>query len=187
MTRKQQKDVERAIAGDDRAFSRLYAIHVDGVFRYVLFRVRNSPDAEDVTQQVFEKAYRSIGGLRDVSRFRSWLYSIAHSEVVNWLKSRATRPEFVELPADWHSLPGGTDEGPLSAVDRHLTVERILESSPALTDLQAQVIALRFVAGLSVQDAAAVLNRSQGAVRNLQYHALISLRRSLSAAEEDGP
>jgi RNA polymerase sigma-70 factor, ECF subfamily len=179
--------VARAVRGEAGAFGRLYQAHVQTVYDYVHFRVRDSATAEDLTQDVFMSAFHSVGSLRDLDRFRGWLLRIAHNRVANHWRDRARD---VGLDAgSGEECGSGEDAGPgssalpdrsacpLEAVETRLTADAVLAASEHLTDLQRQVIALRFVAGLSVAETGEAMGRSENAVKNLQHHALAALRR----------
>lgn len=179
--------VERTLRGEPGAFGRLYQRHVEGVYNFVHFRVRDDRVAEDLTQDVFVNALRGLPQLRDPARFRPWLLRIAHHRVLNHWRARSGAPDEVELPADDDpatSPPGllaAAADGPLASLERRLDADDIAAALGTLTDLQKQVVALRFIAGLSVAETADAMDRSVSAVKNLQHHALHALRRRLGA------
>src|SRR5437762_6742034 len=81
--------IQRAQRGDAGAFAELYDEHLDRVFRHVLYRVGNRADAEDLTQQVFLRAWQALGRYRITgSPFIAWLLTIAHNLVVDHYKAR---------------------------------------------------------------------------------------------------
>ena len=179
--------VARAVRGEVGAFGQLYQRHVDAVFHYVHFRVRDVGQAEDLTQEVFINALKGIVDLRDHGRFRQWLFRIAHRQVLNHWRSLGSRPRVAdplpgEDPDDRLDRIARSPE-PTVPIDERCAAEDVLAATARLTDLQQQVIALRFVGGLSVGEAAAAMDRTENAVKNLQHHALAALRRHLNAAE----
>lgn len=181
--------VERALRGEPGAFGRLYQRHVEGVYAFVQFRVRDDRVAEDLTQDVFVNALRGLPQLRDPARFRPWLLRIAHHRILNHWRARSGAPDEVELPAEDDPaappLPAqlaAAGDGPLASVERGLDADAMRAALATLTDLQQQVVALRFVGGLSVAETAHAMDRSVSAVKNLQHHALRALRRRLEAA-----
>jgi RNA polymerase sigma-70 factor (ECF subfamily) len=176
----EQQLVERAVRGEHGAFSRLYQHHVDDVFNYVMFRVRDQGVAEDLTQDVFVNALGAISNLRETWRFRNWLLRIAHNRVANHWRSAGRAPSSVELEPD-HEV--ALEESEKEVTETRLSAEEVLSASAKLTELQQQVIALRFVAGLSVAETAEAMDRSVGAVKNLQHNALASLRKRLAAED----
>jgi RNA polymerase sigma-70 factor (ECF subfamily) len=165
--------VARAIGGDSEAFGDLYEHYLDHIYRYVYCRVRNHGEAEDLTENVFLKAWEALPRSRPrASRFRAWLFRIAHNTVVD--RYRAHKPvASLDQVGEIH------DESPMP--------ERALESQQAMTRLAAafarlkpryrQVVLCRFVGELSHAETAAVLGTSEGNVRVLQHRALQRMRR----------
>lgn len=180
--------VERAQAGDAEAFGRLYELHVDRVYGFVLFRVRDRTLAEDLTQEIFIQAMRGIGSFDWRGSLAPWLLRIARNAVVDHWRRLGRRPEraqtAVEAGEDEEdSLIGRMadeeSEKAVATAEQALDRGKIEEASEALTDLQQQVIALRFTAGLSIRETAEVMDRSEGAIKNLQHHALKALKKQL--------
>ena len=94
--------VQRARQGDQEAFARLYEAHFDKIFRYVVLKIRNQAEAEDMTQQVFVKAYESIGSYQSQGvPFTAWLFRIAHNQMVDYVRKQSRKPT---VPLD-ESLP----------------------------------------------------------------------------------
>ncbi|MFQ5923219.1 MAG: sigma-70 family RNA polymerase sigma factor, partial [Anaerolineales bacterium] len=76
--------VSRAVAGEAHAFGRLYESHMDAIYRYIYFRVGEPAQAEDMTEEVFVKAWEALPNYRPTEHpFTSWLYRIAHNLVVD--------------------------------------------------------------------------------------------------------
>ncbi len=88
-TSKETLLVQRAIGHDPEAFGRLYDMHVDRVYRHIYYRVGNVTDAEDLTQQVFLKAWQAIDRYKKMSSpFIAWLMTISHNTVVDFYRTR---------------------------------------------------------------------------------------------------
>ncbi|MCL0058061.1 sigma-70 family RNA polymerase sigma factor [Dehalococcoidales bacterium] len=81
--------IQKAITGDADAFGKLYDMHVDQVYRHIYYRVGNVADAEDLTQQVFLKAWQAIGKYKKTaSPFLAWLMTISHNLVVDYYRTK---------------------------------------------------------------------------------------------------
>ena len=81
--------VERAAGGDFEAFGELYSIYLDRIYRYVFYQVKDKMSAEDITEEVFAKAWKAIHSCRGRAQtFSSWLYRIAHNHMIDYLRSR---------------------------------------------------------------------------------------------------
>ena len=172
--------VGRAQKGDAAAFAVLYEDYYDRIFRYVSFKTGNSLEAEDITAEVFVKMLESIDSFKwQGYQFSSWLFRIAHNLVVDHFRKRGRR-HIVAL-----------DDAPAAAteynpdLDRKLDVDMsmvpVQEAMKDLTDLQREVISLRFAAGLSVAETARAVGKKDNAVKALQHAGIKKLRGILSA------
>ena len=175
--------VQRARQGDHEAFARLYEAHFDKIFRYVVLKIRNQAEAEDMTQQVFVKAYESIGSyqLQGVP-FTAWLFRIAHNQMVDFVRKESKKPT---VPLD-ESLPIMDDSDLEGEVETKMEMEKVVLATKQLTKAQREVISLRFAGGLSITEAARTMRKSEGAIKALQHSAILALRKTLLAGEQGG-
>jgi RNA polymerase sigma-70 factor (ECF subfamily) len=169
--------IDRARGGDRVAFAELYDAHCDAVYRYVLYRVREPSDAEDLTSEVFTRAFANIHRYRWQGKsFLAWLYTIARNAVTD--RRRRERPT-----VDLDDAYGVAEEGP-TAHDRAVRGEQVDALRGAvkhLTTEQQEVLVLRFVENMSSRQVAKVLGKNEGAIRALQFRALGRLRKILTA------
>src|SRR5262245_50670383 len=87
--RSEQDLVTQAIAGDTEAFGELYGLHRESIYRYIIVRVESAAEAEDLTGQVFLKAWEALPGYEQrEARFSSWLYQIARNLVIDHQRAR---------------------------------------------------------------------------------------------------
>ena len=178
----EQALVRRAQQGDKEAFADLYESHFDKVYRYLTLKTGSRTEAEDMTQQVFVKAYRSIRSFKwKGPPFSSWLFRIAHNVMVDFFRRQAKRPT---VPLNESLVAGGED--PMKVVELRFDVERVAAATWRLTDAQQEVISLRFAGGLAIAEVAQAMGKSQGAVKALQHSAIAALRRLLLPAGDDG-
>jgi len=144
------------------------------IFRYARLRLGNADRAEDATAEVFEQAWRSVGSFEDRGLPpRAWLFGIARNVVGSHRRWLFRQPPQVALEA--FDGPGG---------DSGLSAER-LDLAQAIADLEpphAEVISLRFLNGLSLEETAATLGISIDAVKGRQARALLALRARLAEA-----
>ena len=175
----EQDLVHRAQNGDKEAFTELYEAYFGKLYRYVVVRIGNRAEAEDMTQQVFVKAYKSISSYRWRGvPFSAWLFRIAHNLVVDFFRKESTRPT---VPLE-ESLMASNDNVQ-QVVERRLDVERVMAATRQLTAAQREVISLRFAGGLAIAEVARVMNKNEGAVKALQHSAIAALRRVLLVGE----
>jgi RNA polymerase sigma-70 factor (ECF subfamily) len=172
--------VERARAGDPEAAGWLYERYVERIHRYVYLKVGDSTEAEDITEQVFLKMLEAIDSFRwQGSSFASWLFRIAHNQVIDQARKRSRHPQ-VSLEPAGTLIPSEADD-PYRLAEQS-DFRRHLESCMTeLTDLQAQVIQLKFWGGLSNAEVALIMDRTEGAIKALQFSALQNLKKLMSA------
>jgi RNA polymerase sigma-70 factor, ECF subfamily len=174
--------ITRAKSGDAGAFGELYTRYAGLILRYLYARLREQESAQDLTQEVFVRVIKGIGGFefRGEKSFLGWLYTIAG----NVLIGQARRKRAVSTPLD-ESLelvdPHGQD-AVHSIFDRVALEQAIVQ----LTEDQQQVLTLKFFADMTNQEIAAALGRTEGAVKALQHRALHALQQILER-ERDGP
>jgi|SRR5579859_4670695 len=165
--------IERARGGDRAAFAELYDTHVDSVYRYLLYRVREPSDAEDLCSEVFTRAFANIHRYRWQGKsFLAWLYTIARNAVTD--RRRRERPT-VEIDNAY----GLAEDGP-TAHERAVhgeTVDALRGAVRHLTTEQQEVLVLRFVENRSSREVAKMLGKNEGAIRALQFRALGRLRK----------
>lgn len=169
----EEKLINQAKNGDEHAIAGLYNEHVQAIYRYVFYRVRDEATAEDLTSDTFLRAFEGLETFeyRGVP-YRAWLYRIAYARIVDFHRKQGRR---IQQPLDTVTLISDTDlEGDAS---HNLRVEQIAELLPRLTDSQQEVIILRFIEGYSIEETAQHMGKSDGAVKALQHRALRSLAR----------
>jgi len=167
--------IRRAQQQDQEAFAQLYEEHFNKIYRYVALRIGDKTEAEDVTQQVFINALRSISSFKWKGiPFAAWLFRIAHNQVVDYLRKKTKQ---ATVPLD-ESL-ASSDSNPQLMAEHRLDIEQLLLATKRLTRAQREVIALRFAGELSTVQVAKVMGKSQGAVKALQHSAIVALRKAL--------
>ena len=167
--------VARARAGDSTAFGQLWLDLSPRVAAYL--RAHGVADAEDVTSDVFLAVFRQMdrfsgGG----SAFRAFVFTVAHRRQVDWHRQRTRRGTWLTLEEGPEPATPSAESAVMAAISDH----QVVKALGALTPDQRSVLALRVVAGLSLEETATVLGKDLGAVKSLQHRALSRLRRKLS-------
>lgn len=176
----QEDLIKRAVHGDRAAFGTLYERHLDAIFRYVYFRVGNSADAEDLTEDVFVSAWENLSTFKPEGQnsFLSWLYRIAHNRVIDHYRKRQ--------PQSWTSEQLALEEAIIPSVEEaaHISFDtrRLAKAISQLEETEQEVIILRFIEGLSHGEVANVIEKSEGASRVIQHRALLNLKTLLQGA-----
>jgi RNA polymerase sigma-70 factor (ECF subfamily) len=168
--------VQRARIGDQQALADLYDLYFPRIYRYVLARTGNPPEAEDVTEEVF---VRMLGGIANFewrqAPFAAWLFRIAHNQVVSNARKNGVRRHDTSLSV---SIADQSPD-PLSRVEDRLHFEQIFDVARCLPQAQREVLWLRFAVGLSVGDTARALGKHEGNVKVLQHKAIAKLQKLL--------
>jgi RNA polymerase sigma-70 factor, ECF subfamily len=171
--------VERSRAGDRFAFEELVRRHADRLYAVVLRFVADADEAEEVTQEAFLRAWRSIGRFEGRSRFFTWIYRIG----INEAKRRAERKPLASAAAsiedspiedapDWSDAP----EFRAEQSDLRRPLEEAVRALPP--EYRAPLI-LRDVEGLSTQEAAEVMELGEAAFKSRLHRARLAVRRSV--------
>ncbi len=171
-----RKLVERAQKGDREALEELYLIHFDRIYSYLHMTVGNKHDAEDLTTQTFMKMLESIGKFRwQAVPFSAWLFRIAHNLSMDHFRAnRRWQPE-EEVPEPEPDEESSAEAEAMHSIGRKSMLELIED----LSGEQQQVLTLKFVFNFSNAEAAAILEKTEGAVKSLQHRALASLQKQL--------
>ena len=173
--RRERRLVEAACQGDRSAIEALYRTYYDPIYRYVLLRLGSVAAAEDVTSQVFLGMLQGLRRYRDEGRpFLAWLYAIAQKQVAFYLRRENRTRDAVDLDAV-AELAADT-AGPHATVEERELRSAIARALRRLPDGQREVVMLRYILGFSVAETAAVIGRTEGAVKQLQLRALAGLK-----------
>lgn len=140
-------------------FKNIYEKWLNPVYRYCYFRVGNKNDAEDLTSQIFLKAYEGLSFYRHRGYFSAWLFSIARARVTDFYRKQKK-----DLPIfEANEIP---DEIDLSAqVAKNMVLNQVHTIIHKLSDKDQELIRLRFVAGLTYREIGDLLHRKEDTVR----------------------
>ena len=168
--------VDAAKRGDRGALEELYLIHFDRIYSYLHVTVGNRHDAEDLTTQTFLKMLESIGKFRWGSApFSAWLFRIAHNLAMDHFRSRRRWQPEEEVPEP----PGEEEPSAELAAMQTIGRESMLKLIERLSPEQQQVLTLKFVFNLPNAEVAAILDKTEGAIKSLQHRALVSLQKQM--------
>ena len=171
--------VNTAKSGNPDAFAELYDAYVDRIYRYIYFRVSDDVTAEDLTSQVFLNAWESLDRYQvGNSPYLALLFTIARNLVIDHYR---VKKETVDFDAMIQAKAGGPD--PDEEVQSRFDMQAIRNALQFLTEEQQQVLALRFVTGLSTEEIAKLMDKREGAIRALQMRALQALTKYLEEKE----
>jgi RNA polymerase sigma-70 factor (ECF subfamily) len=167
---------ERSRAGDADAFAELYRRYLTPVYRFLFRRVGGDVSAaEDLTSQVFLEALNSLSGYRERGRLVAWLFTIARRRLADRYRASGV-DSLEEVPEARLGISDG--------LEQHEDLQRLKQLLVTLDDEKRELLQLRFSAGLSFVDMAAVLGRKEAAVKMSFYRILERLRAQWEADNE---
>ncbi|MBI5301707.1 MAG: sigma-70 family RNA polymerase sigma factor [Chloroflexi bacterium] len=173
MSESEEQLIERAKRDPD-AFGVLYEQNVDRIFSYIVYRVGDAREAEDLTARVF---FRALARIRDYRQrgipFIAWLYRIAHNLVANWYRDTSRRRD---IRLDDAVMVAEKHAGPEHLAERNDQARALLDVIRRLPEERQQVLILKYVEGLSNAEIAQVMGRSEGAIKSLYHRTLLELR-----------
>lgn len=168
--------VLQAQAGNAEAFGQLYDAYMERIYRFIYFRVEDQQTAEDITSQVFLRAWNNLDRFRlGRTPYLAWLYTIAHNAVIDHYRTRkvTTALEDVRLSQPDYA------EVVENVIDIEVEMKSIKSAMQTLTGDQQQVLRLKFIEGMSNDEIARHLGKREGAVRALQMRGLRALAKQL--------
>jgi RNA polymerase sigma-70 factor (ECF subfamily) len=173
--------IARAQNGSPADAGELYMRHYLSIYRYLFYRTGDALTAEDLTAEVFLKMVRALPSYRSgIVPFQAWLFQIARNMSIDHHR-RSQHYPLVELD---ENLDGGDPEMD-RMVDFHLTSLDLVEGLKKIEESQRDVLVLRFVEGMAINETAIVLHKSIDAVKGLQRRGLQALKTLLNHLEVD--
>lgn len=178
--------VNRSKIGDIEAFEELISKYQKRVFNIVLRIVGNADEAEDVSQEVFLKVFKSIAGFKGNSSFYTWLYRITINECMDFIKKRKKTAAYsldAPLETDEDELKKEVEDKSESTedkVERKEVREYIVKALMTLTAEYRSVIVLRDIQGFSYEEIAHILKCPEGTVKSRINRARSELKNRLS-------
>lgn len=172
--------IARAKDGDETAVSALYQAYAQLIFQYVSYRVDSHATAEDITADVFLRMVRGLRTFEDRGLpFGAWLFRIAANQVTEHYRQHkqvTLTPLFDTERSD--------DTDPFDRLANQEEHQRLREALRTLPAEYQDVLILRFMKSLTHTEVAAILNKSETAVRSIQHRALKALGDQLDASNK---
>jgi RNA polymerase sigma-70 factor, ECF subfamily len=169
--------VQQAIKRDRAAFSVLYERCVDRVYRHVYYRVSDHAEAEDITQEAFVRAWKAIDKYKKTGApFVSWIITIAGNLVIDHYRKQQRVLITDEIETVYEKDLDNRIPGPEKQAEMNFDNAMIKKAVLRLNGDKQKVILMHFIDGLSYEEIARALNKSEGAIRVIQYRALSELR-----------
>jgi RNA polymerase sigma-70 factor, ECF subfamily len=174
--------IQKAQQGLTEAFGDLYERYASTIFRFVCLRLGSPEDAEDLTEDIFIRAYNNLPKYDERGiPFAAYLFQIARNALIDYYRKNRnslTSIDDIEMT--------GMDPQPEDVVSRKLDFQDLQRMMENLPEDYRNVLTLRFLNGMSPEETALMMNRSEGAIRVLQFRALAALKRLLNRGGVDG-
>lgn len=175
--------LQRANSLDRDALGAIYDEYHQPMYSYIFRRVGDVETARDLTAEIFRRLLQAIqGGSGPRDNLRAWLYRVAHNIIVDHYRRQGNR-QLCPLEEDW--VAAGAN--PSKEVEQRIQLDRVRVALTRLTPDQQQVVALKFLEGMSNKEVAEITGKPVGAIKSLQHRALASLQRQLIPSEEEVP
>lgn len=182
--------VERIKQGDEKAFEILMTKHKRRVFMIAFHSTKNYEDAEDITQEVFFRAYRSIPSWEPRANFSTWLYKVTTNLCIDYHRARVRR-RMESVDDEESKLPDLRAEDLASdpeKVTEENEIRRIINKAieENLSGRQRDAFILYHYGGLQVKEVAEVLGVAEGTVKMHLFRAMTKLRKALKPLRDKG-
>lgn len=173
----ENKLIQNAIKGKASAFGSLYDYYQPKIYRFVLIKVGRREDAEDLTHQVFLSAFENIGSYKNLGHpFGSWLYRMARNQVIDFWRVRKHEPSLEAIDPEFFVSQASANFG----IDEKMEMEKVRAAIEKLKPEYQDVVIMRFIEDLPIKEVAATLDKSEGAIKLLQYRAVKELKKILA-------
>ncbi len=169
----EKKLIQKAQKGEREAFGEIYDAYLPKIYRFVYLKVSNKGDAEDITSQVFMRAWKNIRSFKFQGfPFSSWLYRIANNAVIDFYRTRKDSVDIESIAETAYAESRGTD----TEMDTEIEIDKVRSVLKLLKPDEQSVLIMKFVDELSNKEIAKTLEKTDGAVRVIQHRALKQMR-----------
>jgi RNA polymerase sigma-70 factor (ECF subfamily) len=189
--RSDEELVADCVAGDERAFSILVERHIKTVYSFVARFVGNAQDAEDIVQETFLKAWRSISRYRaEASRFKTWVMRIARNTSIDHMRKRKNIAFSEFDTADGHNVLAETlpddNDLPDELFARQQDVQFLQKAVETLPPEAREILLLHYTGGLTFLEIGEMLGQPQNTVKSRHHRAIQTLKKRLREVAPDG-
>lgn len=163
--------------GDEQAFGQIYDIWAQKVYRFIYFKIKDAPMAEELTSEVFLKAWQKLHLYRPQAdaKFSTWLYTVARNTIVDFYrKQTATELSFEDLP----------ETADLEGPELYREAGELETALAALSAEYEKVLRLRFVEGYPIAKVAQIMRKKEDNIRAISSRAVAKMRELLDSATD---
>lgn len=156
---------------DTESFGQVYDLFVEKIFRFVYLKVSSREDAEDITSEVFLRAWQYLGEQKKIDNLNAFLYQIARNLVVDFYRKRVQQPLPMINEEQLEAVPD-LDNNIFKKIDDELNHNNLTKVLSQLKDEYKEIIILRFIEEYSVEETAKIIGKTKSNVRVLSHRAL---------------
>ena len=172
--------IKKAIRGDSSAFGSLYDHYHSMIYRFVAVKVGSREEAEDITHQVFLSAWQNVKKYKHRGHpFSSWLYQIARNQVIDHYRAKKDEVSLEKFDPEFFIIPATASLD----ISTKLEIEKVHAAIKKMKPDYQDVIVMRFVEDISLKETAAIMKKTEGAVKLLQHRAVRELKKMLGERE----
>jgi RNA polymerase sigma-70 factor (ECF subfamily) len=171
--------VIKAQKGDKQAYGEIYDMFADRIFRFIRLKVKQKEQAEDILQDTFLKAWSGMKNFHAIDgkkiNFSGWLYKITYNCINDYFREYYRKPETLELNEEIEVAD--SKKTPMQNLEAAQDIEAIKEAMHFLPGQYKQILELRFIEDMEIEDIAQIMGKTNLAVRIAQHRALSRLRK----------
>ncbi|MFA5318538.1 MAG: RNA polymerase sigma factor [Patescibacteria group bacterium] len=162
---------------DKEAFSKIYDLYLDKIYRFVYFKVSSVPEAEDLTSQIFLKIWQLSleDKIKTEKSFQAFLYKVARNTVIDYYRDSRNRKQTIPLE-EAANTPDEKTAAQDRDMDRKIEKEELAEKIKKLKSEYQEIIILHYLNELSIKEIADILKKRKGNVRVMLHRALKALK-----------
>jgi RNA polymerase sigma-70 factor, ECF subfamily len=176
----EQKLIRDAIRGSSSAFGTLYDTYQPMIYRFVLVKVGSREEAEDITHQVFLSAWQNVRTYKHRGHpFSSWLYQIARNQVIDHYRAKKGDLSIDAVDPEYFATSGSVT----AELAAKLEIEKVRHAVEQLKPDYQDVIIMRFIEDISLKETAAIMNKTEGAIKLIQHRAVKELQKIFGVKE----
>lgn len=169
----------KAKTGESGAFGELYNIYFKKIYSFIYYRVSHKETAEDLAEEVFLKAHIKIQGIKEIKSFESWLYQIARNLIIDYYRSKKEQVNIDELE---NTLI--YQDTIIDTIDLNHQQKILIRLIKELDPDQQRVVKMKFFEDLSNSEISAVMDKSEGAIRVIQFRGIAKLKELFEKYDE---
>jgi len=163
-------------SGDSDAFAFFYDKYVARIYRFVLIKVSSKQIAEDLTQEIFLKVWQHLVDKKDIKSFQSFIFRVAYNSVIDHYRQNDRQ----ELPLDYIKESEDLVSDDALTLDDKIDSTALLEKIRELKSEYQEVLLLRYIESLSIDEIAEITQKEKNNVRVLIHRALSKLKEIIS-------